>query len=178
MWMVPKWFGQQLAIPTLNLINFEQPNEEIMNQLAMDENVREVIAKKIYLCGEETESLGWMEGEVIAELLKDHSYWFVEEMNSGKIILSEYMVDLFNKCKENAYFGLDDKGSLSLFDGLPINKKIVRSFFQLNVEYLESSLPGETYHQLIAGIRVNDFEEYNSVLSTFSDYALDITEKS
>lgn len=79
--------------------------------------------------------------------------------------------------KENTYFGLDDQGILSLFEGLPSEKKVIRSFFQLDVEYLESSLPRDMVDQLYEGIEVTDYAEYNSVLSTFSDYAIDISEE-
>jgi hypothetical protein len=79
--------------------------------------------------------------------------------------------------EEDAYFGLDENGNLSLFDGLPENKKVIRSFFQLNIEHLESSLPRETVNQLYQGIQITDFAEYNSVLSTFSDFALDISDE-
>jgi hypothetical protein len=79
--------------------------------------------------------------------------------------------------KENTYFGLDDNGILSLFEGLPSDKKVIRSFFQLDVKHLESSLPRETIEQLYEGIKVTDLAEYNSVLSTFSDFATDISEE-
>lgn len=78
---------------------------------------------------------------------------------------------------ENTYFGLDENGILSLFEGLPSEKKVIRSFFQLNVEHLESSLPRDMVNQLYEGIKVTDYAEYNSVLSTFSDYAVDISEE-
>jgi forespore regulator of the sigma-K checkpoint len=43
----------------------------------------------------------------------------------------------------------------------------------LNIEYLKSSLPQETLDQLYGGIKVTDAAEFNSVISTFSDYAMD-----
>jgi forespore regulator of the sigma-K checkpoint len=49
---------------------------------------------------------------------------------------------------------------------------VVRTFFQLDVRSLESSLSKERLHELAGGIRVSDKNEYNSVLSTYSDYAL------
>lgn len=80
------------------------------------------------------------------------------------------------KLSNDSYFGLDDHGNLSLFEGLPAEKKVVRSFFQLDIEYLESSLPQEIINQLYEGIQITDYAQYNSVLSTFSEYAIDITD--
>lgn len=54
---------------------------------------------------------------------------------------------------------------------------MLKTFFQLDVETMESVLPDEVLKQLQEGIRIQDVEEYNSVLSTFSDYALEQTEK-
>ena len=62
---------------------------------------------------------------------------------------------------------------LSLFEGLPKQNKMIRTFYQIDIEHLESSLPHETVRQLYEGIQVRDLDEYNSVLSTFSPYALD-----
>ena len=47
----------------------------------------------------------------------------------------------------------------------------MRTFFQLDVGSMESSLPRDVIQRLEEGIRIQDMEEYNSVLSTFSDYA-------
>ena len=85
--------------------------------------------------------------------------------------------DEWNEQSDNAYFGIDDNGHLSLFDGDPEANQIIRTFFQLDIDYLESSLPHETVMQLYQGIRVSDQEEFNSVLSTFSPFAVEVTEK-
>jgi forespore regulator of the sigma-K checkpoint len=55
---------------------------------------------------------------------------------------------------------------------MPAADNVIRTFFQLDIRYLESSLPKETLKQLQDGIRITDMAEYNSVLSTFSDYAM------
>lgn len=42
---------------------------------------------------------------------------------------------------------------------------------------MESSLPQDKLDQLTKGIRITDMEEYNSVLSTYSDYAIEQNQK-
>lgn len=78
-----------------------------------------------------------------------------------------------SRCHVAMFFGIDDQGRLSLFDGIPEKKKVLRTFFQLDIEYLESRLPREHVEQLYNGIRVKDKEEYDSVLSTYCGFALE-----
>lgn len=78
---------------------------------------------------------------------------------------------------DNSYIGLDEHDVLSLFEGPPGEANVIRSFFQINVKYLESSLPPEIVEQLYKGIHVTNIYEYNSVLSTFSDYAVHLSEE-
>jgi forespore regulator of the sigma-K checkpoint len=85
----------------------------------------------------------------------------------------EQIDDLSPGCKDTAYFGLDKEDNLSLFDGVPSDKKVIRTFFQLNMGFLESSLQMEAIEELRQGIRVTDMLEYNSVLSTFSEFAVE-----
>src|SRR5690606_28399011 len=97
--------------------------------------------------------------------------------SSSRVVFTEYIDDLSADCKQNAYVGIDASGSLTLFEGKPREAKAMKTFFQLDVEHLESALPAEVVQQLHEGIRITDVADYNSVLSTFSDYAIDETEK-
>ena len=60
---------------------------------------------------------------------------------------------------------------------MKVKQKVLRTFFQLDVHYMESSLPKERLNELVNGIRISDMDDYNSVLSTFSDFATDKSEK-
>lgn len=79
--------------------------------------------------------------------------------------------DVFFSSSE-AYMGIDADGQLTLFEGPPHQKKPIETFFQLDIEHLETSLPHETVSQLYEGIRVRDMEEYSSVLSTMNDFMM------
>ncbi|MNZ89817.1 hypothetical protein D3C78_1087530 [compost metagenome] len=86
------------------------------------------------------------------------------------------MNDLSTLTKKEAYIGVDAFGNLKLFKGPPVQEKVLKTFFQMDMGSLKSSLPESIWKELHEGIRVQDIEEYNSVLSTFSDYAREAAE--
>lgn len=137
---------------------------------------RESYLLKSYVCGEERSQLGSHTSQELLSLQKQHPNWQLSIQENGEVVFTEKIEDLSPDCKEKAVFGIDGSSNLSLFNGTPANNQIIRTFFQLNIQQLESSLPRDTVAQLHEGIRVSDIEEYNSVLSTFSDYAIEVVE--
>lgn len=148
---------------------------EALNSVRSSSEQRSVFVQKRYVCGEETEKLGPMPSAEIIKKHEEHPEWNVVLDQEGSVFFVEDVEDLAPKCKENGYFGLDKSGNLSLFDGLPEQDHVIRTFFQLNVEHLKSSLPQDAVKQLYSGIRIADLADYNSVLSTFSEYAVEAT---
>jgi forespore regulator of the sigma-K checkpoint len=131
----------------------------------------EMILHRVYWCGEENRMLGRRSAEEAAELLKSRRDWEASFEASGRLVMEETMEDPSPACRQTAYIGMDSDGNLSLFDGPPRKDNVVRTFFQLDIHSLESSLSKERLHELAGGIRVSDRDEYNSVLSSFSDFA-------
>ncbi|ALS27013.1 bypass of forespore C [Paenibacillus sp. 32O-W] len=143
-----------------------------------DSNVpHEVYVRRIYICGEETERLGTMTSRKVIGLLRSHSEWSAEIDQDGAVRIVERIEDLADTCRGQVYIGLDKQGNVALFAGPPKREKVIRTFFQIDIQYMESSLPKDRVDRLIEGIRINDIDEYNSVLSTYSDYALEHSEK-
>lgn len=138
---------------------------------------REVVLLKAYVCGEERQKLGLLKPEGVRKLHAEHPDWAVRLDDNGAVVFTRRIDDLSPACKETAFFGIDEYGNLTLFDGVPGKDNVIRTFFQLNIRHLESSLPRDTINQLYSGIRVSDLAEFNSVLSTFSDYAVEETQK-
>lgn len=137
-----------------------------------DQETMDVFVLRKYLCGEETIYRGRLLSDEIERISREEGLTF-GWMDDKRLYFIEEVDDLSADCKKSAYFGVDPDGNLSLFNGLPEKKRVIRTFFQLDIEYLESSLPKETIKQLYEGIRISDFKEYNSVLSTFSPYAIE-----
>lgn len=151
-------------------------SKETMEKIRSSNEIRDVFLKKRYVCGEETEHAGKLSPDDIAKLYLDHVGAKLELDPEGSVILTEEVEELAPKCKDNAYFGMDKNGNLSLFEGLPEQDRVIRTFFQLDVQHLKSSLPQEAVNQLYSGIRITDLADYNSVLSTFTEYAADAAE--
>jgi forespore regulator of the sigma-K checkpoint len=140
-------------------------------------DTRESYLLKSYVCGEEKSTLGQQTSEQLLSMQMKNPNWLLSVSPNGEVTFTENIDDLSPACKEKAVFGIDGSSNLSLFNGTPAKDNVIRTFFQLNIKHLESSLPPDTVEKLREGIRISDMEEYNSVLSTFSDYAVEETEK-
>jgi forespore regulator of the sigma-K checkpoint len=145
--------------------------EKTLHALLRMRNEVEVVLHRTYLCGEDTRQLGSHTSVEAADLLKAHREWEARLDSSSRLVMEEKVDDLSPQCRKTAYMGMDKNGNLSLFDGPPKRDKVIRTFFQLDVERLETQLAPDRMSELTGGIRVSDRDEYNSVLSTFNDYA-------
>ncbi|WP_334075671.1 MULTISPECIES: BofC C-terminal domain-containing protein [Paenibacillus] len=147
-----------------------------LEDLRRTKHLRIVHLNKNYTCGQESSVLGLMRPEEIEALAKQHPEWSGRLAAGGDVWFDEQVQGMSEICERDGYVGIDKKGYLSLFEGPPKQEKVIRTFFQLDVETMESALPTEVLEQLQNGIRIRDIEEYNSVLSTFSDYAVEASE--
>lgn len=152
----------------------EQEIQALVEQLDADpDHLTSVVLETQYICGVETEQIGKMARPQLKMLLAQHPEWDATVGTSDKLRLKQRVDDLSPLCKQQAYISIDAVGNLNLYEGKPAEEKVIRTFFQLDVGTLESSLPEGVLEQLQQGIRVQDKDEYDSVISTFSDYAVD-----
>jgi forespore regulator of the sigma-K checkpoint len=168
-----------MAVWNANVDGTEQSPEETeaaLEAIRSGKDKREVFVHTQYVCGEEIQQFGSMPPQEILSLQKEHPLARVILDRAGSVHLVENVEDLAPKCRENAYFGLDKNGNLTLFEGMPEQERVIRTFFQLDVQHMKSSLPEDAVNQLYSGIRVSDLADYNSVLSTFSEYAAEQAE--
>jgi forespore regulator of the sigma-K checkpoint len=168
-------FGQVNAPKVIETLGKpETKQDQVLEQINKSGDAHRVFAQKVYVCGQELTEIGKLSSAQIAQFSKEHPQDQLKLMAEGQVYFVEQVADLSAQCKHNAFFGLDKNGNLSLFEGSPDHEQIIRTFFQLNVEHLKTSLPRGTYNQLKQGIPISDLAEYNSVLSTFSDYAVEV----
>lgn len=169
--VVGAWLGHALTrehVPAAIPGGDVQP----VHAAAEDDSSFEVVLHKRFLCGEEYESLGFHSEAAAEQMLRDHPDWQLEGIDGGRLVYVVEVADFSASCRDRAYFGLDGNNSLALFEGKPGEGRIIKTFFQIDVEHLANSLPRETVAELFEGIKVTDYAEYSSVLSTFSDFAL------
>ncbi|WP_028596081.1 BofC C-terminal domain-containing protein [Paenibacillus assamensis] len=151
--------------------------EQIAQLFGTSKGNLSVIHRKQYICGTEDRYLGQQSREVVSELLDENSRWEPTIDHAQQVILVERIDDLSETCKRSAQMGMDIEGNLSLYDGAPSEERVIRTFFQIDIESMESALPPQVLKQLKNGIRISDRDEYISVLSTFSDFAVEDTRK-
>lgn len=157
--------------PAAALPEDASPREVVLWALAGRKDDVEVILHRVYWCGQQTRLLGRLTATEAAGLLKAKRDWGAEFDSAGRLVLEETADDPLPSCRENAFIAMDREGNLALFDGPPRKDNVVRTFFQLDVKSLETGMSKERLRELAQGIRVADKDEYDSVLSVFSDYA-------
>ncbi len=111
--------------------------------------------------------------ETTEELKKKYVDWKITRVSPGEIVFEKEVEDIAPELKVESYFSLGPDGYLTLYHGNLNDNEIIQTFFRIDIEKLESSLPNEPIKQLYDGIPIQDLAEYNSVLSTFSEFALD-----
>lgn len=149
-----------------------------MPALAVDQSVSvnpelavRVVKRTEYICGVVAEEKTTLSKAALSKWKQAHPNGWMRE--GDRTVLTEVVEDLAPLCKTNGYFGLNEAGELTLFNGVPKEAKAIQTFFRINIKRMESGLPHEPIASLYQGIRIKDLAEYNSVLSTFSEFAVD-----
>ncbi|WP_313770672.1 intercompartmental signaling factor BofC [Bacillus sp. S/N-304-OC-R1] len=142
-----------------NIENELTPNQEPM-QIS-------VLLERMYLDGEVsqenvTETIWSME-----EFWAKYDQWQLIDMDEDQMIFRKYIDDISPLLKANGYFGITDKGVLTIFNGRPQNSNIIQSFFQIDLGRLES----KKCEELKKGIPIKTKEQYVEVLETFKSYS-------
>ncbi len=127
----------------------------------------ELILAKTYLCGLREEERKPADSQRLEQIFKDYQGWEIGDVEQGKLMLLKRENDIAPSCKENGYFGLNEDGILTLFNGLPREQQVIQTFYPINTARMEASLPKAEIEKLNQGIRIHDLAEFNSVLSTF-----------
>ncbi|WP_178382421.1 BofC C-terminal domain-containing protein [Paenibacillus sp. P3E] len=153
-------------------------HKQLLKAISTEPIRRTVHFKTTYISGEEVlttpgkESIAQLKG-----VIASHPDWNGWISADGDLWMEHSVNDLSPQIKKDAFIGVDEHGNLTLFKGRPADERVLKTFFQMDMGSMKSSLPEDILNQLHEGIRVQDVEEYNSVLSTFSDYARDSSEQ-
>lgn len=153
-------------------------HEQLLKTIVQSGLSRTVHFKVTYVSGEEIQTMPGERNPIqLKKIINEHPTWSGWISPEGDLWLERTVNDLSEVTKQEAYIGVDAFGNLTLFKGPPVQEKVLKTFFQMDMGSLKSSLPENIWRELHEGIRIQDIEEYNSVLSTFSDYALEASER-
>jgi forespore regulator of the sigma-K checkpoint len=126
----------------------------------------EVILQRTYLDGEVSEE------KIIEKVWSMEHFWLkyeqwelIDTYEKG-LVFKKQMDDISPLLKSNGYFGITDDGTLTIFNGRPHRTNIIQSFFQINLEKLES----RKHLELKKGIPIKTKDRYVQVLETFKPY--------
>jgi|GEM_PF-1115027 len=156
-----------------------QQETPISEQAALEEEAEPVLAsmevsivlRKSYVCGVESEEKLSQMVASTDQVFQDYQDWQLLSQEGNHFEFSRQINDLAPICKEKGYFGLSKDGILTLYEGPPEEQKVIQTFFQMNTKKLESALPTNELEFLQKGIRITDIAEYNSILSSYEEFA-------
>lgn len=126
-----------------------------------------LVLERMYLDGEVSQELLTETIWSMEEFWAKYDEWQLIDMEEEKMIFRKYMDDISPLLKANGYFGVTDKGVLTIFNGRPNKSKIIQSFFQIDLGRLES----KKCEELKQGIPIKTKEQYVEVLETFKTYS-------
>lgn len=126
-----------------------------------------VILQRKYLDGEVSEEIIHEKVATIDEIVEMFSDWQLLDHNNDSVVFLRKVDDISPLLKTNGYFGITGDGTFSIFNGRPNSNDVIQSFFQIDVEKLES----HKHDELIEGIRIESKDQYLEVLKIFETYS-------
>lgn len=103
----------------------------------------------------------------LADFWANYADWKVMSQEEGKVVFRKKVNDISPAVKQNGYFGIDDNNVLSIFNGKPENKQVIKAFYQIDVGKLESY----RMDQLKQGIKVDKRDTFETVMETYKEFA-------
>lgn len=127
-----------------------------------------VVLERVYLDGEVSEEIRQENVHSVDSLLSMYKQWTVTYRDEEQIVFQKQIDDISPLLKTNGYFGIAGDGTLTIFNGNPNETdEVIQSFFQLDVEKLETHKRKE----LKEGIRIESKDQYFDVIETFKSYS-------
>ncbi|MFS0861704.1 BofC C-terminal domain-containing protein [Fredinandcohnia sp. 179-A 10B2 NHS] len=125
-----------------------------------------VILERVYVDGEVSEEIIKETILSMEDFWAEYEDWNLVHQDEDQVVFQQRIDDISPLLKSNGYFGITEDGTLSIFNGKPESNKVIQSFFQIDVEKLESY-----QHSLLKkGIKIGSKDEYMNVLETFKTY--------
>ncbi|OIU70707.1 intercompartmental signaling factor BofC [Rossellomorea aquimaris] len=124
--------------------------------------------ERVYLDGEISEEIVQETIWSMEDFWAAYADWQLIDMTDEEVIFQKQVDDISPLLKTNGYFGISENGVLSIFNGKPGQAEIIQSFFQIDVQKLESN----SHETLIKGIPVKSKQKFEEVLESFKQYSV------
>jgi forespore regulator of the sigma-K checkpoint len=128
-----------------------------------------VILERVYLDGEISEETVTETIWAAEDFWAKYENWTLIDMDDGVVVFRQQTDDISPLLKTNGYFGITEEGILTIFNGKPQSSNIIQSFFQIDIQRLES----KKCEELKEGIPIMTKDRYIEVLETFKTYSTD-----
>ncbi|MCM3215230.1 intercompartmental signaling factor BofC [Niallia taxi] len=122
-----------------------------------------VLLQRVYLDGDISEECIEETIWSMEDFWSKYENWQLVNMDSHQFVFKQEMDDISPLLKANGYFGVSDEGVLGVYNGKPNKSNIIQSFFQIDLEKLEST----QQKSLQNGIPIKNKNRYVEVLETF-----------
>lgn len=127
----------------------------------------DVIKERIYLDGEVSEEITKETIWSMEDFWAEYKDWQLVYQDEEQVVFQQEIDDISPLLKANGYFGINEKGVLTIFEGKPAkSSRVIQSFFQIDLKKLESN-----QHSLLKkGIKIGSKDNYIDVIETFKTY--------
>lgn len=134
---------------------------------------RKVILQRVYVDGEMSEEIYQEKILAMEDFWANYEDWQLIDQNKERIIFQRKENDISPLLKANGFFGVSQDGTLSIFNGRPQDSQIIQSFFQIDVEKLES----HKQQELRKGIPILNKNRYEQMIEAYKPYSFPKIEK-
>lgn len=106
--------------------------------------------------------------------------WMAAQDSPGRTVLEDVhqapelpTMPVFGERNPQGYYiGLDPQGWMTLYQGPPPQGKVIKTFYQIKIDSLESGLPRDSVVRLYQGIKLQDVHSFTQILSEYEPYAV------
>jgi forespore regulator of the sigma-K checkpoint len=127
-----------------------------------------VILESVYLDGEVSEEIKEETIWSMEDFWSEYASWQLIDQDEEQVIFQKKIDDISPLLKANGYFGLTKNGILTIFNGKPESDQVIQSFFQIDVNKLES----RQHEKLKKGIPIQSKDNYVEVLEVFKSFSM------
>jgi forespore regulator of the sigma-K checkpoint len=127
-----------------------------------------VVLKRIYLDGETSEEVIKQTIWSMDDFWAQYEDWQLLDQKEGQVTFKQHIDDISPLLKANGYFGIDQEGRLSIYKGHPNADEVIQSFFQIDLDKLESNLK----EQLEEGIVIISKDQFSELLHSLKEYEI------